>query len=369
MLLVGEGFDAGEFAAAQEFEGGAAAGGDVRDLVGNAGLVDGGYGIAAADDGGGAGGGRSGDGLGDFERAFGESGHFEDAHRTVPDDGLGFGDFGGVGSGRLGADVEAHLIGGRGGHVADRGCGVGFEFGRDDVVDREQELEIFLLGVGEEALGEVELVVFDERFADLQALRLFEGVGHAAADEHDVGDLHQVFDDFDLVADFCAADDGDEGPRGIRDRFADVGEFFFHQQAGGGLLHETRDADDRRVSAMSGAKGVADEQAVAKLRELLRESFVVLLFFRMEADVFEEQNAAVGERLAFRFGVGADAIGGESDGRSEQLGQLLGDRRQRIFRIGTTLRAGRDATRERGGHPSGWRGAASAAFRGCACRR
>src|ERR1700716_3915102 len=40
--FVGEGFDAGEFASSEEFEGGAASGGDVRDLVGDAGLMDGG---------------------------------------------------------------------------------------------------------------------------------------------------------------------------------------------------------------------------------------------------------------------------------------------------------------------------------------
>ena len=192
-----------------------------------------------------------------------------------------------VGSDRLGADVESHLIGGRGGYVADC-CGrVGFEFGRDDVIGREQQLEIFGFGVGDETLREVELVVFDERFADLQALRLFERVGHAAADEHDVGDLHEVFDDFDFVADFGAADDRDERTRGIRDRFADVGEFLLHQQTGGGLLDKFRDANDGGVGAVRGAERVADEEAVAELRELLRKRLAVLFFFGMKADVLE----------------------------------------------------------------------------------
>jgi len=39
-LLVGQGFDAGEFFAFQEFEAGSAAGGDVGDFVGYSGLVD-----------------------------------------------------------------------------------------------------------------------------------------------------------------------------------------------------------------------------------------------------------------------------------------------------------------------------------------
>ena len=42
-LFVGEGFDAGELFAFEEFEAGAAAGADVGDFVGYAGLVDGAY--------------------------------------------------------------------------------------------------------------------------------------------------------------------------------------------------------------------------------------------------------------------------------------------------------------------------------------
>src|SRR5258708_6478010 len=91
--FVGEGFNAGEFASAEKFEGGAAAGGDVGNLIRNSGLVDGGDGIAASDDGGGtsAGGGR--DGFCHFERALRKRGHFEYAHRAVPDDSFGGGNF------------------------------------------------------------------------------------------------------------------------------------------------------------------------------------------------------------------------------------------------------------------------------------
>src|SRR5712692_3342956 len=46
--FVGEGFDAGEFASAEKFKGGAAAGGDVGDFVRDAGLMNRGYGVAAA---------------------------------------------------------------------------------------------------------------------------------------------------------------------------------------------------------------------------------------------------------------------------------------------------------------------------------
>ncbi len=230
------------------------------------------------------------------------------------------------------------MIGGRGGNVADGGFRVGFELGSNDVIDREEELEIFLLGFFEEALGEIEFVVFHERLADLQTLGFFEGVGHAAADEHDIGDFHQVLDDFDLVADFCAAENGDEGTRGIGDGSAEVGEFLFHQQAGGGLPDEASDADDGGMGAMSGAEGIANEQAIAKLGELLREGFVVLFFFGVEAHVFEKEDAAVGEGSAFGFGVGADAIVCEGDWAFQELFEFFCGGREGILGIRATFR-------------------------------
>ena len=50
-LRLVEGVDAGEHLALEELEGGAAAGGDVRHLVGEAGLLNRRDGVAAADDG------------------------------------------------------------------------------------------------------------------------------------------------------------------------------------------------------------------------------------------------------------------------------------------------------------------------------
>src|SRR6266403_2685040 len=105
--FVGEGFDAGEFASAEKFEGGATAGGDVRNFAGDAGLVDSGDGITAADDGGGAASGGRGNGFGYFESALRKSGHFEDAHGAVPDDSLGGGNFLAIGVDGFGADVQA----------------------------------------------------------------------------------------------------------------------------------------------------------------------------------------------------------------------------------------------------------------------
>ena len=74
-----------ELLALEQLERGAAAGGDPRDAVGDAGLVDGAHRVAAADD-------REavavGDRPRDRERALGEARPLEDAHRAVPEDRL-----------------------------------------------------------------------------------------------------------------------------------------------------------------------------------------------------------------------------------------------------------------------------------------
>ncbi len=127
------------------------------------------------------------------------------------------------------------------------------------MVGRQQKLEVFLLGFGEQTLGQLDFVIFHERFADGQPLRFFKSVRHASANQHGVRDLHQVFYHFNFVADLGAAENRGKGTRGISDRFPQVGKFFLHEQAGGGLSYKPRDADHRSVHAMCRAKCIANE--------------------------------------------------------------------------------------------------------------
>ena len=141
------------------------------------------------------------------------------------------------------------------------------------------------------------------------------------------------------------------GLAGLLKRFAEVGQLFLHQQARGRLLDELGDADNRSVRAMRGAERIANEQPIAQPGQLLGERFVVLLFLRMEAHVFEQQNAAVPQRLALGLGVFADAITGENDRALKQLRKFLRHRRQRILRVRACPWAVPDATRAPGVAP------------------
>src|SRR5258708_7066986 len=177
--LVGQRFDAGEFASAEKFERCAATGGDVRNLVGDAGLVDSGYGVTTTDDGDSAAGRGCGNGFGYFKSASGESGHFKNAHGAVPNDGLCGGNFLAIGVDGLGADIEAHpAVRGSGDRNGLCG-GVGFEFGADNVIHGKKEREFLLLSFGAKPFGKIQLVVLDERLTDALTLRFWKPVGHA----------------------------------------------------------------------------------------------------------------------------------------------------------------------------------------------
>ena len=213
----------------------------------------------------------------------------------------------------------------------DLSFGVGGELVGEDVVDGQEEADAVLFGFGEGGFGDVELVDFDERFAGVLALRVEEGVGHAAADDDGVGFVEEVVDDLDLVGDLGAADDGDEGLEGVGDGFAEVLELLIHEEAGGGLRDEVGDALGGGVGAVGAAEGVVDVE-VAEAGELAREVGVVGLLFGMEAEVFEQEGLADFEVAGELGGDGADAVGGEGDvfveidDLIEELAEAIDDR-------------------------------------------
>ena len=74
------------------------------------------------------------------------------------------------------------------------------------VVHRQHDLHAGPLRLGERRLHPGDPLGVEQRTADLVALRGQEGVGHPAADQQPVGELHQVADDPQLVGDLGAAE-------------------------------------------------------------------------------------------------------------------------------------------------------------------
>src|SRR6266704_575313 len=201
------------------------------------------------------------------------------------------------------------------------------------MIDREKQGEFLLLGFGAEPLGELQLVIFDERLADGLAFRFEKSVGHTAANWHGISDFHKIVHNFAIDAHLGTAKNGDKGARGIRYGFAEIGQFFFHEQAGGGLADEARDADHGSVGAMRGAESIADKNAIADSGKLFRKGLVVFFFLRMEADIFKNENFTVAQGFALAFSTGADAIERKRHGIAEKLFQFFCGRPHGIFQI------------------------------------
>ena len=133
---------------------------------------------------------------------------------------------------------------------------------RHDDVGRQHDLVAVL---GEEPLAVVDLVVLEQRVADLVALRLEEGEAHPAADEQPVDLGQQRLDDRELVADLRPAEHDD-----VRAASASPVSSLQHLQL---VAHEVAavvrqqrgDVVDRGVLAVHRAERVLDERAAVVL--------------------------------------------------------------------------------------------------------
>ena len=118
--------------------------------------------------------------------------------------------------------------------------------------------------------GGLELVVFDERPSDRDALRLEECVRHCPADEQAIDFAQQVVDNFELVRHFGAAENRHKRPLRRFERVPQVLQLPLHQQPGRRVLHDVSDRFHGRVRAVRGAERIVDVP-IREGGELLRE--------------------------------------------------------------------------------------------------
>ena len=178
-------------------------------------------------------------------------------------------------------------------------------------VDRQHDLALERLRLGEDVARGLRQVVLAQRLADRLALRGKEGVGHAAADDQRIDVVKQVAEEIELGGNLRAADDG--GDRALRrvQRLLQRRKLFLHGAAGISG-QKMRDRLDRSVRAVRDRERIVDVN-VAELRKSGRKRRIVLFFAFVEAGIFQAENVA---RLHARhrlFGGLADAVVGKGD--------------------------------------------------------
>ncbi len=186
--------------------------------------------------------------------------------------------------------------------------------------------------------GDVDLVRFGERLADLLAEREGEGVGHGPADENGIGLIEETVDDLDLVRDLRTAEDDDEGTLGALEFLAEVAKFLFHEETDGALGDELGHTRRGRVGAVRGPEGVVHVD-IGELGQLLAEGVIVGFLFVVEAEIFEQDHFAVLELGGGLFGHLADAIIDELHRHADQFGKRGDHGKQALLRIALALGA------------------------------
>lgn len=290
--------------------------------------------------------------------AIGELLELEDTSWSVPEDGLGLVDGLLVKLDGLLAAVQSlpaiwdtGLVGGG------AGVGVWAKLVGGDVVDWEHDLDVVLLGLLDQVGDGLGAGLVEEGLADLNTVEgLLEGEGHATADDQGVDLVEEVVDQLDLVGDLGTAEDGKEWSLWVLKGLREVLELLLHEETGG-LLWEV-DTDHRAVRTVGSSEGVvclsilacspeilADSvrrtdvdvtQSGETLPELLNIGLVCLdllalsvlagtLLLGVEAQVLEENNAAVGDAVDSLLNLWADTVLGEGDLGVEELLELGND--------------------------------------------
>ena len=139
-----------------------------------------------------------------------------------------------------------------------------------------------------------------------------EGIGHGAAQQQDVNLRHQVLDHADLVGNFGAAENRHKWTRRIFQYPPQVLQFFLHEQAGRRLLDEFRDACGGGMRAMRRAKSIVHVN-ITERRQLPRKLFVVGFFFRVEAQILQQQRLARFQLANHFFSFPPNAVWGKAD--------------------------------------------------------
>ena len=188
---------------------------------------------------------------------------------------------------------------------------IGREMKRHHGIDRQDDGAIRRLGLFQDPQRGGGEILFRQRFADADALRMQEGVGHAAADHQRIDLADEVFQKVDLGGDLGAADDRDHRLGRRFQRLAERVEFGLHGAAGIGR-QLVAEALGRGMGAVRRRKRVVDPD-IAELCQLGDEGRIVLFFLFVEAGILQAKDVAILHRRDRLFRGLADAIFGERD--------------------------------------------------------
>ena len=240
-------------------------------------------------------------------------------------------------------DVQTHLVSRNGVGSHDFRSDVLIGLREDRVhhdIGRQHEFDAVLLSALDVALDGLDLILFQQGGADLEALGLEEGVNHAAANDQTVGLVEQVFDHTELVGDLGTAEHDGQRAFRLNGSAGQSLDFLLDQQAGSsrkigsnvviGALCAVHDAEAigyERFAERSNLLGISGA--------LLR---ILAGFFRVVTHVLQQNDIAVAHCGDLGLGILTIGVFSQRDLDAEQLAETSSDRGKGQFRNDLALR-------------------------------
>lgn len=338
-LFVVQGGNTGKDLSFKEFKRGTSSSRDVAHVSGTSRQFGGGNGVSSSDDGDGSLLlGQVSQDVDKVESSGGELLELEDTHGSVHDDGLarrkGFLLLGGG----FGTIVKTHPA------IGDLFCGDNLGIGirgesiSDDNVGRKKDSLAKLLGLGQDILGSLNVVVFNKGRTNSVSLGLQECENHTSSDDDGVALVKKGLKDGDLGGDLGSTHDGGHWLLSVLDSSVEVFKFLGKKESRHGRLEELGHTLSRGVGTVGGTEGIVNVK-VEGSGKLLNERCFVLLFFLVKTSVFKHDDISFLGGINDLLGFLPDAVLGKGDRFSKKLTHALGTGGKGELVLGTILRA------------------------------
>mmetsp|Transcript_33896 Transcript_33896/g.53048 ORF Transcript_33896/g.53048 Transcript_33896/m.53048 type:complete len:235 (+) Transcript_33896:152-856(+) len=127
-----------------------------------------------------------------------------------------------------------------------------------DVINREVQFNIVLLGFFDQSLNNLSTILVKERPSDFHTINnLLEGVCHTTTNNHSINLIEQVVDQLNFITNLSTSQDGEERPVRVFQSLGEVIEFFLNQKSTG--LLRVGGTDHGRVSAVTSTESIIHE--------------------------------------------------------------------------------------------------------------
>ena len=248
---------------------------------------------------------------------FAESVHFENAHRTVPNNHLSIFQSISISNAGFFTNVKSHAVLVQLCNFFSSVFSISSKSFCHYEVSRQQHIYAISFSFSQQRFCQFNFIFFNQGFTHLVALSCQEGVSHTATNKEGINFIQKVFNYTDFIGNFCTTNDCGKGMQRFSNSFANESDFFFQKETSSSRK-EMSYAFNGSVSTMRHAKAVVNIQ-ICQRSKLFSKFHVIFFFFFMEAQVFQKQELTSLQIFSSSFSYVAYAVRSKGDFFAKKL--------------------------------------------------